>query len=235
LSDPATTQEIITAYFAALKSSGLVVGQAAKWDSDDNNDTTTRPKFCYTAMHGVGHRFAQQSFQTFELPAFYSVPSQQEPDPNFPTVPFPNPEEPGALNLAKAHAETHHCHVVLANDPDADRLAVAEYNDSNNNETLSSWTDLTGDQIGVLLGHWLWRQHAAKNTTSQIPCMCASTVSSQMLAEIARTEQFRFEDTLTGFKWIGSRAAALHGSPAAQDQTKTYQTLFCYEEASELY
>ena len=231
LSDPRRTREITDAYFAALKSSGLVAGQAAQWKDDDDasydsrtpkSDGDARPAFCYTALHGVGHPFAQRAFQVFGLPPFESVPAQQQPDAAFPTVPFPNPEEPGALALAQAHATSENCDIVLANDPDADRLAVAER--SGNSGGDEAWTVFTGDQIGVLLGHWLWRQfqrqqqERSTDTVVVVPAMCASTVSSAMLGEIAAREGIHFEDTLTGFKHIGSRAAALDGAAVPNSQ-----------------
>jgi len=238
LSTPELTKKLVDDYFEALKSSGLVTGQYSRilasmeagkddiFGSTGNGDTSKKqklavPKFCYTAMHGVGYPFAKRSFATFGLPDFVSVPEQQEPDHSFPTVSFPNPEEKGALDLAKAYAEKNGCHIVLANDPDADRLAVAEC-------SLGTWTVFTGDQIGTMLGHWLFKNYSAADTESEkrkpVLAMCASTVSSKMLAEIARVEGFYFEDTLTGFKWIGSRAQELHASGS-------YQSIFCYEEA----
>ena len=222
LSRPTWTHQTIDAYFQAVANSGLVTGSAAATVLASDR----LPKFCYTAMHGVGHAFAVRVFETFQLSPFVSVPSQQEPDPNFPTVTFPNPEEPGALNAAMQHALQNNCPIVVANDPDADRLAVAEYN---SNESGRGWTSFTGDQIGAMLGHWLWNKLGkcpnGTNDGKRRPiAMVASAVSSQMLATIARTEHFHCEDALTGFKWIGYRAAQLqlhHG----------YQSLFCYEEA----
>ena len=273
LSDPQQTKEYITEYFQSLLAPvGMLSGKSnvnTDWNDDaslsDQTQHRKRPTFCYTAMHGVGYRFAQQCFATCQLPPFVSVPQQQEPDPTFATVSFPNPEEPGALDIALQHAAEHDCFIVLANDPDADRLAVAERNDadcttssgSTSHSESNPWTIFTGDQIGVLLGHWLWEQYCQNsNDSNTVPAMCASTVSSRMLATIADVEGFHFEDTLTGFKWIGSRAAALHGSSvlvetrqsssavdsapssttttagSAKQQMKTYKTLFCYEEAS---
>jgi len=220
LSRPKQTKEMIDAYFQALCTSGLVTGQAKLLQEMAANERRP-PVFCYTAMHGVGHCFARQCFQTFGLPPFHSVPQQQDPDFAFPTVSFPNPEEKGALDLAKAYAEQQHCNIVLAHDPDADRLAVAE------RDQQEYWTVFTGDQIGTMLGHWLWTtvgQQQQQSLNQKPVAMCASTVSSQMLAEIARVEHFHFEDTLTGFKWIGSRAAELHRSGG-------YNSIFCYEEA----
>jgi phosphomannomutase len=232
LSRPKETQEMIASYFSAIQASGLVSGRAAQLLlSRNTNGHWKPPAFVYTAMHGVGYPFALQSFEIFGMEPFHSVPTQQEPDPAFSTVPFPNPEEKGAMDAAKAHAVSKGCDVVLANDPDADRLAVAE-----KSRVTGEWTTFTGDEIGTMLGHWLWQQQQQRDadadatattttTTTKPPlAMCASTVSSKMLAEIARVEGFHFEDTLTGFKWIGSRAAELNRSGQ-------YRSIFCYEEA----
>ena len=147
LSSPEQTKDCIDKYFCAMASSGLCTNQAKLlaekgWE---------KPTFCYTAMHGIGHPFAVRSFENFGFPPFLAVPSQMNPDPTFPTVPFPNPEEKGAMDIAKAFAEENGCNIVLANDPDADRLAVAE-RDSASGE----WTVFTGDQIGSMLGCWLY-------------------------------------------------------------------------------
>ena len=80
-----------------------------------------------------------------------AVPEQCKPDPTFPTVAFPNPEEKGALDIAMAFAKTNNCDLVFANDPDADRMAIAE-----RDRQTGEWTVFTGDQIGTMLGHWLW-------------------------------------------------------------------------------
>lgn len=146
LSDPIQTQSIEDAYFQAILSSGLVSGL-----NDATNATSSTPNFAYTAMHGVGYPYAKRSFETFNLPPFLAVPSQQDPDPKFSTVPFPNPEEKGALDEAMAFSTENKCDIVLANDPDADRLGVAEFGKEHGN-----WTVFKGDQIGTLLGSWLW-------------------------------------------------------------------------------
>lgn len=215
LSKVDTTREMIDAYFAALVSSGLKTGQADKVTQMSSMELLP-PRFAYTAMHGVGYPFAKRVFETFGLPMFQAVPSQMDPDFEFPTVPFPNPEEKGALDLAKEFATENQCDIVLANDPDADRLAVAE-----RDRSTGEWTVFCGDEIGVMLGAWLW-QTMGKSSEKPVS-MCASTVSSKMLAEIARVEGFHFEDTLTGFKWIGSRSAELSRSG--------YHHVFGYEEA----
>ena len=244
LSDPVQTRLIEDAYYQSIKSSGLVTaGLDYNNNTAANDATSSRPKFAYTAMHGVGTRFAKQSFETFNLPPFHAVPSQENPDATFPTVPFPNPEEKGALDEAIQFANTIECDIVLANDPDADRLGVAEYD-----RRGKKWVVFTGDQIATLLGYWLW-ETMGKNSDKvsllkwyyvllelhltysnnlsyihpQPVAICASTVSSKMLAAIGKVEGFLFEETLTGFKWIGSRALAL--------QNEGYRVILGYEEA----
>ena len=209
LSSPKETRMIEDAYYQSICESGLVfeVGNAAGFHL---------PKFAYTAMHGVGLPYAKRSFSTFGLPPFLPVPSQQHPDANFSTVPFPNPEEKGALDEAMSFAQETECDIVVANDPDADRLGVAEYN-----KVDGKWTVFTGDQIGILLGHWLWETIGKKS--KQPVAMCASTVSSKFLSAMGQTEGFLVEETLTGFKWIGSRALSL--------QREGYRVLLGYEEA----
>lgn len=165
LADATLTHSLQTKYFEAIVGSGLVSGQASQCPS-----TIEPPKFCYTAMHGVGLPFAKRLFSVFALPAFVSVPQQEEADPSFPTVSFPNPEEKGALDMAKSHAELQGCDVVLANDPDADRLAVAE-----RSRETGEWTVFTGDQIGALLGSWLWE--IIGKTSDKVRCSFCSSVS----------------------------------------------------------
>lgn len=211
LSNPKETRMIEDAYYQAIRDSGLVVGIDGASD-----DCQQPPSFAYTAMHGVGLPYAKRSFSTFGLPPFLPVPSQQHPDANFTTVTFPNPEEKGALDEAMCFAKENCCDIVLANDPDADRLGVAEFN-----KVDGKWTVFTGDQIGSLLGHWLW-ETIGKNSEQPV-AMCASTVSSKILSAMGQTEGFLFEETLTGFKWIGSRALSL--------QSEGYRTLLGYEEA----
>jgi phosphomannomutase len=144
-----------------------------------------------------------------------SVPEQQQPDGNFPTTSFPNPEEKGAMNLAFALAKKQRAHLVLANDPDADRLAVALPA-----RTGGGYTQLTGNQVGVLLGHYILTERPARGESG---AMAASIVSSPLLGVIARDLGVRYDETLTGFKWIANRAMQLEG--------EGYAFLFGYEEA----
>ena len=116
VSDP-TDEGVIDSYFEEV--------EALCKNKQDNQDTHV--KFVYTAMHGVGTPFAKRAFACFGLPAFEPVEAQILPDPDFPTVAFPNPEEgKGALNLAIQTADKVNGNIILANDPDADRLAIAE-------------------------------------------------------------------------------------------------------------
>lgn len=210
LGDETLTSKIIDAYYETVSKSGLIIDQSSLIFKE------RPPKICYTAMHGVGYKWALRSFQVFNLQPFLSVSDQEYPDYEFPTVSFPNPEEKGALNLAQKFSEENECDIILANDPDADRLAVAEKDRIN-----GTWTTFTGDQIGTMLGLWLW-ETIGKQSDKPV-AMCASTVSSKMLHAISEKEGFHFEDTLTGFKWIGSRANEL--------RQKGYKTIFAYEEA----
>lgn len=182
-------------------------------------------KMAYTAMHGVGHPWVARVFEAFNLPPFVSVAEQAEPDPTFPTVTLPNPEEgKGALSLAMATADREGATLILASDPDADRLAVAE-----KDTATGEWHLLTGNDIGVLLGHWQWEKFAEANAalpeSERVPAsdvyMMAPAVASKMLAAIAEAHGFNFEETLTGFKWAGFRADALR----AEGKT----VLFAYE------
>ena len=110
-------------------------------------------KIAYTAMHGVGQPWAKKAFEAFSLPPFVSVLEQEDPNPDFPTVKYPNPEEgQGALTLAFAAAEANNCNLILANDPDADRLAAAE------RLADGTWKIFTGNETAALLGHWEWTQ-----------------------------------------------------------------------------
>ncbi|MFK4106357.1 phospho-sugar mutase [Streptomyces sp. NPDC019531] len=144
----------------------------------------------YTAMHGVGKdtllaAFARAGFPTPEL-----VAEQADPDPDFPTVAFPNPEEPGAMDLAFAKATETNPDLIIANDPDADRCAVAVRDREN-----GTWRMLSGDEVGALLATHLVHR-GAKGTFAE------SIVSSSLLGRIAEKANLPYEETLTGFKWI---------------------------------
>jgi phosphomannomutase len=147
----------------------------------------------YTAMHGVGAQLAQRVFAAAGFAPMLAVPQQEQPDPDFPTVAFPNPEEPGALDLSFALAASSDADVIIANDPDADRCAVAVPVPS------GSWRMLRGDEVGVLLADALMRKGIRGTYATTI-------VSSSLLGALAARRGVGYAETLTGFKWI-SRAA----------------------------
>ena len=167
----------------------------------------------YTPLHGVGYRLFERTMAAAGFEDVSAVPEQVEPDPAFPTTPFPNPEEKGVLDLAIGLARKCDADLVLANDPDADRLAVAVRNDRD------EMVQLSGNQVGVLLGHYVLTEDRRGGDRAVI----ATIVSSPMLGEIARHLGVHYEETLTGFKWIASRAIEL------ESQGKRF--LFGYEEA----
>jgi phosphomannomutase len=168
----------------------------------------------YTPMHGVAGKLMLAAIDQAGYPAPQVVAAQAEPDPDFPTVAFPNPEEPGALDLALADARRVGADLVLANDPDGDRLAVAVPDA----EATGGWRALTGDQLGALLGAAQLRWTAELTGTR----LAATTiVSSTLLSAIAAAAGVRFGETLTGFKWIARAADAVPGA----------RFVFGYEEA----
>lgn len=159
------------------------------------------PRFVYTAMHGVGWETASLVFTAAGFPEPAVVVEQRDPDPDFPTTPFPNPEEPGAMDLAFATAARAGADLVIANDPDADRLAVGIPAPG----TTAGWRRLSGNELGALLGWREARRRAASGSRGTLAC---SIVSSPALGAIARRYGLRHVETLTGFKWI-SRAPGL--------------------------
>ncbi|MGQ4417302.1 phospho-sugar mutase [Streptomyces sp. SAS_269] len=142
----------------------------------------------YTAMHGVGRDVLLAAFARAGFPEPVLVAEQADPDPDFPTVAFPNPEEPGAMDLAFARARTTDPDLVIANDPDADRCAVAVRDGAD-------WRMLRGDEVGSLLAAHLVGRGATGTFAESI-------VSSSLLGRIAESAKLPYEETLTGFKWI---------------------------------
>jgi phosphomannomutase len=157
-------------------------------------------RYVYTPMHGVGLETAERVFAEAGFAAPIVVAEQAQPDPDFPTVAFPNPEEPGALDLAFALAAEHDADLVIANDPDADRVAVGVPD----RRAEGGWRRLTGNEIGWLLG---WRA-ARTHDTGTLAC---SIVSSPALREVARVTGLDFVETLTGFKWISRARGLVYG------------------------
>ena len=151
----------------------------------------------YTAMHGVGGATLLAAFERSNLPAPFVVAEQQQPDGSFPTVSFPNPEEPGAMDLLLARAEASGALLALANDPDADRLGAA-IPSIDASGGVAGWRRLTGDEIGWLLG-----DHILRHTSGDDRLVITTVVSSSMLSRMAAFHGVHFEETYTGFKWIG--------------------------------
>ena len=173
-------------------------------------------RVAYTAMHGVGTRTFRKVMARAGFAPAVEVPEQADPDPDFPTVAFPNPEEPGALDLGLAVASAAGADVLLANDPDADRLGVAVPDPSRGSRhDPTAWHSLSGNDIGVLLV-WHLLRHGRIGTSDVV---ATTIVSSTLLSKMAAHHGVGYAETLTGFKWI-SRAAGPGRSPA-----------FGYEEA----
>jgi phosphomannomutase len=152
-------------------------------------------KIVYTAMHGVGWNTLAKVFQEANLAKPITVDTQLLPDGNFPTVAFPNPEEPGAMDLSFQLAKEAKADLVFANDPDADRLAVGVPDEL----ATGGWRRLTGDELGLLLGHEVAKRAHQQGKKGTIAC---SIVSSSALAKVAREFGFDYQETLTGFKYI---------------------------------
>ena len=146
-------------------------------------------KIVYTAMHGVGTETLQRVFHKAGFLSPILVEAQAAPDPDFPTVAFPNPEEPGAIDLALETAKTFDADLVIANDPDADRCAAAV------KDPTTGWRMLRGDELGALLGESIARKRGSG-------VLANSIVSSSILRKIASHYNFEFKETLTGFKWL---------------------------------
>ena len=151
-------------------------------------------RIVYTPLHGVAAPMVQALLARAGFTDVTAVAEQVEPDPDFPTVAFPNPEEPGALDLAIRTAEDAGADLILANDPDGDRIAAAVLD--------GTWRPLTGDEIGCLLAEWLLT-HGAADAERLVG---TTVVSSRLLSAVARHHGVRYVETLTGFKWL-ARAA----------------------------
>ncbi len=162
-------------------------------------------KIVYTAMHGVGAPIMRRILDGAGFTNVVEVPEQCTPDPDFPTVPFPNPEELGALDLAKELAAKVNADIVIASDPDADRCSAAVPDGE-------TWRQLSGDEIGSLLGEYVAEGAALLGGS---PTLASSIVSSRLLEQIAGAHGLNYEATLTGFKWIA----------------RAHDLIFGYEEA----
>jgi phosphomannomutase len=151
-------------------------------------------KIVYSAMHGVGAEFIEKIFDIAGMDPLIPVASQHKPDGTFPTVAFPNPEEPGAMDKSIETAKASGADLVLANDPDADRLCVAYKNSTGN------YIQLSGDDLGLLLAEELAGRAKREGVSGTLAC---SIVSSSAIEKVAEHYGLEFAQTLTGFKWVG--------------------------------
>ncbi|KJF94084.1 phosphoglucomutase [Photobacterium angustum] len=221
--DKATKHELSYLPLEEAVDKGLLVWLDEDYYQDYRQTMNTNPllmnhnnpqsiNIAYTAMHGVGAEMAETLLADAGFDHVYSVAAQREPDGTFPTVKFPNPEETGAMDLVIAEAKKHDAVLACANDPDADRFAVAVRRED------GEYQMLTGDQVGTLFGYYLLSHaHANQNLVGN------TIVSSSLLGKIATTLGARYYQTLTGFKWLTNVAMA--------QQTEEHQFLFAYEEA----
>lgn len=171
-------------------------------------------RIVYTALHGVGATWMLEVLRRAGYSELFPVAEQLQPDPSFPSVRFPNPEEPGALDLALAEAAAVRADLVLAHDPDADRLAVCVP------DALGAWRALSGNQVGLLLADYaLGRQGPGPK-----PFVVSSVVSSPMLSAIAEAHGAGCIRTLTGFKWMLNAALEL-------ERDRGWRFVIAYEEA----
>ena len=150
-------------------------------------------KIVYSAMHGVGTETIQAVFAKAGYAPPILVAEQSAPNPDFPTVAFPNPEEPGAIDLSLQMAKAHNADFVIANDPDADRCAAATF------DPATGWRMLRGDEVGALLGYFIATN---RPETTVKKAFANSIVSSSILGKIAADHGIEFHETLTGFKWL---------------------------------
>ena len=153
--------------------------------------TPNQLKIVYTALHGVGAETFLKVFNSAGFSNLLVVKEQEKPDPDFPTTPFPNPEEAGAIDLAIDYAKREGADLVIANDPDADRCAIAI------NDPDQGWRMLRGDEVGAIVGKYLIERDRINNGA-----YANSLVSSSLLSKMAKKAGIEFHETLTGFKWI---------------------------------
>lgn len=185
------------------------------YDSHTYTAVDTDLKFVYTPMHGIGLPYFEQVAKMLGITnQCVIVKEQATPDPDFSTVKFPNPEEKGALDLAYKYGDEHGATVVLANDPDADRFSCAV-------KTEHGWQQLKGDEVGTLLADFLIKH--TKGVAKDKIALLNSTVSSQVTRHLAEHYGCHYEETLTGFKWLGNKAIDL--------EKEGYTPVLAYEEA----
>ncbi|MEZ8280619.1 phospho-sugar mutase [Vibrio splendidus] len=209
LSDAETQDKLVWLTEGYYQTYRAAINQSPYVSKEIESANTT---ITYTAMHGVGAKMAEDLLHDAGFHKVFSVAEQREPDGNFPTVNFPNPEEKGAMDLVVNLAKSVDADIACANDPDADRFAVAVRTDD------ASYKMLTGDQVGVLFAHYLLSKPHTKNQL-----VGNSIVSSTLLEKVAQYHGATYFQTLTGFKWLANIGMQL------EDEQNEF--LFAYEEA----
>ncbi|GAA2184867.1 phospho-sugar mutase [Brooklawnia cerclae] len=193
------TDEVMDAYAGAAAALRAQLGVLHPFEARGMGEL----RVVLTAMHGVGAKMASRVLAEAGVHDLHLVPEQAAPDPDFPTVAFPNPEEPGALDLAKQLARSVDADLVVALDPDADRCSLAVPDA----DADGGWRQLTGDEIGAVLGDYLARAHAGDPDA----VLARSIVSSSLLGRIAAAHGVGSAQTLTGFKWIARVPGLVYG------------------------
>ncbi len=173
----------------------------------------------HTALHGVGDRWIHRALTRRGFTDVHRVAAQAEPNAAFPTVRFPNPEEAGALDLATDEARARGAELILANDPDADRLCVAVADAASSD----GFRVLTGNQLGILLADWLLGERQRQGKLPDKPLVVTTIVSTSMLERVAAAYGARCDEVLTGFKWLWKKALEL--------EPQGYRWVFGFEEA----
>ncbi len=202
-------EEVLAAYLQGVRDAAPPAPAA----TSPGHDRRARLRVVLTPLHGVGGAVALEALRRSGFTDVAVVPEQAEPDPAFPTAPFPNPEEPGALDLALALARRRGADLVLAVDPDADRCAAAvpvpagapDGHGDGDGDGDGGWRVLTGDELGAVLGE------VAAATAAPGGVLACSVVSSRVLARIAAAHGLGFAQTLTGFKWISRVPGLVYG------------------------
>lgn len=190
------------------------IEQEFKFDTFVNS--RTKLSIIYSPMHGIGRKFVQGIMHVVGFNNLLTVPEQALPDAEFTTVPFPNPEEKEALNLAMQLADKVNSPIVVANDPDADRFACAE-------KFNGKWRTFTGDELGIIFAYYLIEKYNKLNVDKSKHVFICTAVCSKMLKTLCEKKGYHYCETLTGFKWLMNKAIDM--------EKLGYVVVYCYEEA----
>ncbi|PKA15229.1 phospho-sugar mutase [Leptospira haakeii] len=204
-------EDCFSSYLKALKKSGIV---STKVTPKERSQT----KLVYSPLHGTGGKYMKKLLQDFGYKNVTLVPEQKDPDGEFPTVKFPNPEEPEALEMSKKLSEKIGAHAFIATDPDADRLGIGVKNPK------GGYTLLNGNQIGSILAAYLAEKVGSKPKKGKNPVLVKTVVTTDLQAEIAKKNKIALKNVLTGFKFIAEVMGKL-------DKSKTQYFLFGGEES----